>query len=485
MVSRPYSLRMTLLVFILLPLLAISSLAGWYSLNMLEHQIKTRMQRDIELIARSIRIPVSHAMQRGHEKSVARALHSVVQIGQVYGAYVYNAKGQEIAESGPHSPTNRRKIGRVVSQGHRQGKFERFKGKPVFSYFLPLTDHGGRIDGLLEITRQGSDFGAELRPLRYGALGILFVTALLLSIVILYGHHRGIGSHVDALLRGLARIGRGDRGHRVEPGGPRELQDVATGVNKMLDSLTLQEASLDRQRKAQAELEHRLRQSEKMAAVGRLAAGIAHELGSPLNVVDGKARRALRYAPPQAATALDDIRHEVKRMDAIVRQLMDFGRSNPLHYQAESTDRIVRHALARLGGEPARKGIKCLQEADLAPATVFVDRLRIEQALTNLLHNAISAARERVFVGWFEDNGTCGFCVEDDGAGVDEQIRAHIFEPFFTTKAVNEGTGLGLAVAHAAVEDHSGHIEVDRSPRLGGARFRISLRRGGSDCEQS
>lgn len=477
MLSPPYSLRTTLLLFILLPLLAISSLAGWYSLNMLEHQIKTRMQRDIELIARAIRIPVSHAMQHGHEKSVARALHSVVQIGQVYGVYVYNAEGHEIASSGPQSPTDGRKISRVVSQGHRQGKFERFKGKPVFSYFLPLTDSSGRIDGLLEITRQGSDFRAELRPLRYGALGILMVTALLLSIVILYGHHRAIGSHVDAILQGLARIGCGERGHRVVPEGPRELRDVAAGVNDMLDSLTQQEKAIAHQQKAQVELERRLRQSEKMAAIGRLAAGIAHELGSPLNVIDGKARRALRHASLQAGLALDDIRHEVQRMDAIVRQLMDFGRSNPLHYQAEPADRIVRHALARLGGEPGRRGIECIQETDLAPPMVVVDRLRLEQALTNFLHNALSAARERVFIGWFEDNATYGFCVEDDGTGVDEQIRAQIFEPFFTTKAVNEGTGLGLAVAHAAVEDHGGHIEVDRSPRLGGARFRISLKR--------
>lgn len=477
MVTRPYSLRMALLVFILLPLLAISTLAGLYSLNMLEHQIKQRMQRDIELVARAIRIPVNHAMERGHEKGVARAIHSAVQIGQVYGVYVYNAKGREIAASGPHSPTDRRKISRVVSQGHRQGKFERFNGKPVFSYFLPLTGSGGRIDGLLEITRQGSDFRAELRPLQYGALGVLFVTAVLLSTVILYGHHRAIGSHVNAILQGVARIGAGERDYRVASQGPRELRDVAAGVNDMLDNLARQEAALAEQREAQAQLAQRLRQSEKMAAVGRLAAGIAHELGSPLSVIDGKALRALRYSSPEAGGALTGIRQEVKRMDVIVRQLMDFGRGNPLHCQPEAADRLVRRALARLGGDLGLRGRECAVESHISPPALVVDRLRLEQALTNLLHNALSAAQQQIFIGWFDNGTTHGLSVEDDGVGVDESLRAQIFEPFFTTKAVNEGTGLGLAVAHAAVEDHGGYIEVDSSPRLGGARFKIHLPR--------
>lgn len=475
MMTRPYSLRTALLVFILLPLLVVSTLAGLYSLNMLEHKTKHKMQKDIELIARAIRIPVQHAMQHGHEKMVARAIHSADQIRGVYGVYVYNAKGREISASGPHSPTDKRKLRHVVSQGHRQGKFEHVNGKAVFSYFLPLTDSGGRIDGLLEVTRQDSDFKAELRPLQYGALGVLFVTGVLLSTVILYGHQHAIGNHVNAILQGLARIGAGDREHRVASQGPRELRDVAAGINDMLDSLARQEATLLEQQKVQAQLAQRLRQSEKMAAVGRLAAGIAHELGSPLNVIDGKALRAMRITPHEARGTLGDIRQEVKRMDAIVRQLMDFGRSNPLHCQPEGADNLVRRALARIGGDPWRRGIKCDVVRASPPPTLVVDQLRLEQALTNLLHNAVSAARHQVLIGWYEDASTHVLYIEDDGKGVDESLRTQIFEPFFTTKAVNEGTGLGLAVAHAAVEDHGGYIEVDSSPSLGGARFRIYL----------
>jgi len=473
-----YGLRSVLLLFLLPPILLVATAAGWYSLRSLERQIEARMQEDIELIARALRLPVSHAMERGREGSVAQALDSAFRIGRVYGVYVYDAEGERVAASGPESPSvETEQAARLASLEERKGTFDSVAGEEVFSYFVPLTDSGGRVNGLLQLTRRGSDFRDYVSGVRRQALALLVVTALALATVVVYGHHRAVGRPVRRLRAGMARVGAGERDHRLPVEGPRELGELADGVNGMLDSLGQQEALLARQRDERAALEARLAQSEKMAAIGRLAAGVAHELGTPLNVVDGNAQRALRREdlPGPAAAALREIRTEVQRVGSIVRQLMDFGRSNPLSVEPERADRLVRSVLARVSDE-ARRTRRVEIASGGPPPKLAVDRLRLEQALANLVENALHASRERVRIGWFETSERAGFAIEDDGPGISDEDRARIFEPFYTTKPVNRGTGLGLAVAHAAVRDHEGSIEVGSS-ELGGACLRIVLPR--------
>lgn len=478
MLLQHYNLRSALLIFVLLPLLALAALAGGYSLQLLEKQGEKRMRDEIDLIARAIRQPLGYAIEQGREGSLAQALDSATRIGRVYGVYVYDADGNRIGTRGPTEPAaGSRRAAELVSEGDRRDEFQQVEGgEDVYSYFLPLADSGGRISGLLQVTRRTSEFSDYIARLRTQGLGVLILTTLMLTIVIYIGHHKAVGSHVRAMLTAMREVSRGYRDRRLPTRGPREINQLAVGINQMLESLTTQREVLDRHRREQVRLEDRLHQSERMAAIGRLAAGVAHELGAPLNVVDGKAQRALRLPglDPGLARGLEDIRHEVGRMNFIVRQLMDFGRSNPLQCQPERADRLVRAVQAQFGAEAGRRGIALEVTGDAPVPVLSLDRLRMEQALSNLARNALQAATTRVRLGWFAGDGQAGFVVEDDGPGIPEAEREQVFEPFYTTKAVAEGTGLGLAVAAAAVKDHGGAIELGTGA-LGGARFRILL----------
>lgn len=473
-----YNLRTALLIFVLLPLLALSAAAGWYSLKVLENQSRERMQDEIELVARAIRQPVIYAMEQGREGALAQALDSTSHIGRVYGAYVYDASGKRIGTSGPTEPAvGSTRVAELMSEGDRREEYNRtLDGEDVYSYFLPLSNEAGQITGMLQVTRRASEFESYITRLRYQGLAVLLLTALLLSVVIFYGHYKAFGSHVAAMRRAIGRIGAGEREQRVPTEGPQELHDLAFGLNRMLENLISQEEVVVRQKLEQAALEDRLHRSERMAAIGQLAAGVAHELGTPLNVVDGQAQRALRHRDinPAINTALSEIRHEVQRMNFIVRQLMDFGRSNPLQCQPERADRIVRAVLTQVASDARYRHIEVQVDETRPIPELMIDRLRMEQALSNLLHNAVQAASQQVRIGWFADATQAGFVIDDDGPGIAEADRERIFEPFYTTKGVDEGTGLGLAVAHAAVSDHEGRIEIEHSP-LGGARFRIVL----------
>ena len=469
------SLRTALLTAVLVPFLGITLLTGWYSSAQLEKHAVKRMQEDIELVARAIRLPLSHALERGYERTVQRALDSAFSIDRVYGAYVYGKAGELVAESGElRAPVKSKRAARLADQGQRSGNFEQAEGERVFSYFVPLTDSGGRIIGLLQVTRKGSDFDRYLGKVRFHTLAVVAIAGLTLALIVVLGHRWIVGRYLTAVQAGLSRIREGDFSHRLALRGPKELRLLATAVNRMAEAIQRSHAALAQQREREAALRERLHQSEKMAALGQLAAGVAHELGSPLSTVDGKAQRLLRRTdlPEPAIAGLGVIRRESERMTRLIRQLLDFGRANPLQRYTTPADHPLRSAVANLEN-PAR-GVSVHLQAPSQLGDICIDILRLEQALRNLIENACQAAASEVICRVMMTPGEVRYEVIDDGPGIAAEDSPRLFEPFFTTKPVGQGTGLGLAIAHAAARDHGGWLEVTTAAG-GGACFTLGL----------
>ncbi|ADH86551.1 sensor histidine kinase [Desulfurivibrio alkaliphilus] len=477
-----FSLRLTLVLFLVFPLLALLGLASFSGLRGLENRVELQMQKDIELIARAIRGPLEHALEFDRQRSLDRTLSSAFRFSEVYGVYVYDREGRQVAASGPAEPeVQRRELVQLAADGDRLGAYDEADGEEVYSYFVPLSDSVGRNLGLLQLTRDGSQFKAYITQARHQAMLLLSLLSLSLLALVIFAHHRIIGTPLTGLVESMARIAAGERRHRAVPRGPTEIRQLAVGMNRMLDSLAENEAQLARQQSEQRQLEERLRQSEKMAAIGGLAAGVAHELGTPLSLVAGKAQRMLRrQQSPENAAAFQEIRQAVERMSHIVRQLLDFGRNNQPRRKLVDPEIIAGNAAAQVRDEAEAAGVKIKLEDSQPPPRLRLDPIRLEQALVNLLRNAIQAcqaggaASPLVRLRWFTDDQQAGFQVEDNGPGIAKELYSRLFEPFFTTKEVGRGTGLGLAVVHSAVQDHGGSITVDRSDS-GGACFTIYL----------
>jgi len=245
----------------------------------------------------------------------------------------------------------------------------------------------------------------------------------------------------------------------------------------MLNSIDDAERMITEHRRSQDQLEKKLRQTEKLAALGRLAAGTAHELGTPLSVVSGKAQRALREEglSDGQRQKLGDIREEVHRMEYIIRQLLDFSRRSPLRCSAADPARMVASAVSAVEEEAKANGATIRLTGPENSAPIKIDPMRVQQALINLLRNAIQCGSTgNVRCSWKSKDQGVLFCVDDDGPGIPEENRSKIFEPFYTTKPVREGTGLGLAVVHTIAEEHGGSVEVDDSD-MGGASFRLLI----------
>ena len=227
-------------------------------------------------------------------------------------------------------------------------------------------------------------------------------------------------------------------------------------------------------------LEVQSRRSERLATVGQLAAGVAHEIRNPLASISGSIE-LLRQAPIASEddrTLMTIVHREIQRLNVLIGDLLDFANPWPPQLVDFDLGRMVEETLQVARGEPAFATVVMAMEVD-RPLPIRADASKLRQVLWNLLRNAADAAAlggKHVTVdAWREPDATT-IVVSDDGPGIAADQLAHIFDPFFTTKS--QGTGLGLATCHAIIAEHHGHI--DASSEVGkGTKMVVTIPREG------
>ena len=476
-------LRLAFLFYVALPLLVLIGAAGSFSLGALEELNEKRLKEDLELIGRTLQKPMGRALEHNRQGALQNALASAFSFGRVYGAYLYDADGQKLATAGaaqPEGGLSSRILEKADQQGETAGEYGYVGGREVYSFFAPLTNASGQVIGLLQITRQASEIKTYTHQLRIFGTGGLVILGLVLVTVTFLGYRRAIAAPLTGLASSMQRVAAGDLDHRTRPGGPREVSQLARTFNEMLDRMQRDHQEIQQQRENRERLEQELRQSEKLASIGRLSAGVAHELGAPLSVVDGTAQRLIRKpeVPADTRHELQRIRDQAGRMTRIVDQLLAFGRHPESSPRPVLVERLTRAVASNAREILEAHRAKLHLDIPERPLHAFLDPIRGEQMLTHLTTNAAQAAPGgTVLIQWqVESERTLRLTVADSGPGIDPEIADRLFEPFFTTKPPGKGTGLGLAMVHGIVEEHGGRIRIATSD-LGGAAFRIDLPR--------
>lgn len=487
------SLRSRLITHTLIPLTALAAVLMWTSFDALEGLLERRLEKEIELVARSLRIPAQQAFAEGDLDRLAESLSAVFEIDSVYGANVFDESGRRVVTAGQARPGAREQIqaAELVELGQALGIYDELDGEIIYSYFVPLIGPTGRIIGLLQVVRQESDMAQWLADVRSRGWWLWGGMVGIMMLLILMTYRRSIERPVQALLLSMARIEAGERDHRAHVLKPSELARIGAGLNRMLDAIAQMEQQLAQRQQEHLMLAERLREQENLAALGRFSAGVAHELGAPLTVIDGDARRLEHdpYLDQEESRRVKRIREQVKRTRELIRRLMAFARSEQPAVSAVNVSALLQRVCSSVQPQAEAQNVSL----ELAPVPgelkVCGQGMRLEHALLNLSRNAVQAARSRVRLSANDpeeglDNlqgaRRLSLCVEDDGPGVPESEQALIFEPFQSRRADGEGTGLGLAIVRSVANEHGAEIQVDRSPELGGARFRLNFAAGQS-----
>lgn len=315
------------------------------------------------------------------------------------------------------------------------------------------------------------------------AAGIAWMTGLLF-----------IARPVEALIGKARAIGEGDLGTPLELRHHGELSQLAGEMNLMSDQLATARKQLREESEARIAALQQLRHADRLKTVGTLSAGLAHELGTPLNVISMRAKMIEeREVDPQGA--VDNaaiIAEQTERISRIIGQLMDFARVRSLQKEAVRVTSVIDEALELVKPIAEKKDIEMWFDRGDCDLVAEIDADQFVQVLTNLLVNAMHACEEadggRVAISVDEldrihpdEDGDAlhpyvAVAVRDDGIGISEQQLEQVFEPFFTTKPVGQGSGLGLSVSYGIVREHGGWIEVDSDPG-DGATFTVILPR--------
>ena len=320
--------------------------------------------------------------------------------------------------------------------------------------------------GVLDVNVSMAEADAEIRRSRFAMGGMALAAILVGGGILSLLNRRLVLRPVKALVAGTRQVAGGDLSTTIPVTSRTELGELAVAFNHMITRL--------------AEVQRQLTQADKLASVGRLAAGIAHEINNPLTGVLSYASllRKRLVADTAACEDLDVIVRETIRCRGIIRELLDFARPTPPTRTPTDLNEVARRSVSVVMSQLALNQVQLA--IDLAPDLPLTpaDGNQVQQVLVNLLLNAADAIGTsggtiRVSSAAPEGGSFAELGVEDNGHGISPEDLPHVFEPFFTTKG-SHGTGLGLAVSWGILQHHGGRLDVESRPGEG-TRFLLKL----------
>ena len=474
-----------LTIYLLVAVTGVLAIDTWASVRSHLALFDADMRRDEELLGRTLASAVERVWRSEGEAAAREVLASV-------NASNAEMRAELVSVPAAGSPGDERRA--AIARAQREGVpvHLALPGGSVrrLHTYVPLK-LGTAEARALEISESfAHERGYALARIRQ-TLATTLATLLACGAVAWLVGVRVVGRPVEALVAKARRIAHGDFEAPLVLRPETELALLAREMNEMAASLAAASREVAEQSAARIAAQEQLRHADRLTTVGKLASGLAHELGTPLNVVAGRAKMIASGEIANAAEGEECARiivAQADRMTAIVRQLLDFARRRSGEKQPLDLAVLARQTAGLLEPLGAKRGVRVSCDAAEAGVVARADAAQIQQALMNLVMNAIhaSARGSGVSIAVRKEHAAAApgrarglgpsalIEVSDTGAGMAPEVLEQVFDPFFTTKAPGEGTGLGLSVAYGIAEDHGGWIDAESASQQG-SRFRIWL----------
>lgn len=436
---------------------------------------------------------------QGLDAALADADEVSVELSNVNRPWGISLVGAETGRGEPTGPQGKRM--KAFLEAHLAEMLVRSDDRLLYALPLrrpsPQSPDGYEVAGALEVSASTQHLADAWRGDVLRTLPLVLVIVGLVVAAIMLVSRTVLSRPIDKLLSGIDDVAHGDLSRVLLSEREDEIGALASRFNEMTYSLRESRAETERQNQARNHLESRLFQTEKLATIGQISAEIAHEVGTPLNVIAGRARGLAKKSGDRAAVEKNAhiIAEQAGRITRIIQRLLDFSRRKVGSIETELVDlnTVSLTTMEFLDGKLTAVGVRhsLTRAEELPPVKGHPDQL--QQVLINLILNAVEAmpdggllrietsevTRRRPGLELAPEQSTVVVEITDSGPGIPAEARDKIFEPFYTSKSGIGGTGLGLAVVHGIVKEHDGWLEVGDGPS-GGTRFRVCLPAAGS-----
>ena len=486
-------LRLRLVLLLLVPMILVVAVFAYVLVRDEREQRRAEFDLRVNVTSAAIRLAVENALRAGTLADVKRLADDlVVKQTEIVRIRLLdrNLAPQVDANLLAGDPGVSLDRHRGVRETGQQDVVEhQSAGIRLHSVLLPVRSSSGSDDGVLEVAFVAGRLEAALLGENYKIALRGGVLVALLGLLTWAALQRLVFRPVADLLEGIEHVATGETGVPVPVRSRDELAHVATAFNRMTERLEDARQRVEAETDRSLELMRRLRQTESLAIAGKLCSSIAHEVGTPLNIIAGRAELMLRAVPKDSPLRedLDVVIAQIDRISKMIRAALDPFRQREPERKATAPGSVTEGLRPLLQHFARTRGVTLAVRIPGDLPRVFVDPGHLQQVLINLLTNAIEATpaggRVEVTGAYRPDDGRPGVAIEvrDSGSGIPADVLPKIFDPFFSTKPAREGAGLGLAICRDLVRSNSSEIQVASLPGEG-TTFTVWLPEASSDA---
>jgi signal transduction histidine kinase len=480
---RPKRVGLRLFLLLATALVAIALAADAWRLRQERTRVLAQLEREATLVTQAIQGQVAPLLRAPDDRPLAALLEDIRQAKDAECVGVYGLAGNRLGaafEPGAASRGPDVCPPEITPEPVAEAVAARWGLSGTYNVQVPLIDDD-TPHGILKLVFDAARVSGPVQELRNSILVERALVLFAMGLTLWVGISLSVTRPIRRLIAGVEEIARGNLTARIPSRGETEVGELASAFNRMAGRLDEAHEERRKAEESRAVLERQFRHAERLAAIGKVASVIAHEVSTPLHVIAGRARSLGQRLPPDDPRQgdVETIRGQVGRITRTMRQVLRSARAVPACHEAVDLGPLVRETAGIVAPEYATRAVRLSLSMPAGLPTVSADADGLVQILLNLLHNALAATPTG---GRVEVDGTPAardgrpgveLAVTDTGSGIAAEDLERIFDPFFSTKR-SDGTGLGLSICRDIVRAHDGAISVESTPGAG-ARFSIWL----------